>query len=58
MKMSDIFDIPIVYRDNNGHFFELKFDGYTLDGFTDFPIQAFVTKGKRIYKKDIGRYYG
>lgn len=57
MNMSDIFDIPLILVDN-GKYYELEFNMYALDGFTDFPIKAFLTKGNRIYKKDVNNYEG
>lgn len=55
MKMSDIFDIPLILIDNNGHYFELKFDGYSLEQPSDFPCIAFLKKSKRITKKDLNK---
>ena len=55
--MRDIFDIPLILIDD-GKYYELKMVDYAIDGLTDFPCQAYITKGKRIYKKDIGKYEG
>ena len=57
MKMSDIFDIPLILVDD-GKYYELKMVNYSLDGFTDFPVQAYLQKGNRIYKKDVWDYEG
>ena len=58
MKISDIFDIPIIlYDEEKNMYYELEFYGYVLDGFTDFPIKAYLKKGKRIYKKDLDKQY-
>ena len=58
MKMSDIFDIPIILKDNNGHYFELEFDGYVLEQPSDFPSVAYLKKGKRITRKEALYYRG
>ena len=58
MKMSDIFDIPIVLRDKNGHFHTLQFDGYVLEQPEDFPVVAILTKGEHLSKEEVGRYNG
>lgn len=51
LQLSDIFDIEILLKDDK-YWYELEFDGYILDGFTDFPIKAVLKKGKRITKKE------
>ena len=51
LQLSDIFDIEILLKDSK-YWYELEFDGYVLDGFTDFPIKAVLKKGKRITKKE------
>jgi hypothetical protein len=57
MLMSDIFDIPLVLFDD-GKYYELEFYMYSLEQPTDFPYQAFLEKGKRIYNKNIYDYRG
>lgn len=57
MKMSDIFDIPIILKDGN-YYYELEFEDYALEQPSDFPSQAYLKKGKRILKKDLDKYYG
>lgn len=49
LQLSNIFDIDIVLNDGK-YWYELEFDGYVLDGFSDFPIRAILKKGKRISK--------
>ena len=51
LQLSDIFDIEILLKDGK-YWYELEFDGYVLDGFTDFPVKAVLKKGKRITKKE------
>lgn len=58
MKMSDIFDIPLILVDDNGFLYELEFEGYTLEGGSEFPIQCFLKKGKRIFRKNVLNYEG
>lgn len=53
-KLSDIFDIEIVLKDGK-FWYELEFDDYILDGFSDFPIKAVLKKGKRVNKKQVVR---
>lgn len=57
MKTSDIFDIPLVLIDD-GKYYELEFDDYTLDGLTELPIICYLRKGDRIYKKYVRDYNG
>lgn len=57
MKMSDIFDIPIVLVEN-GHYYELVFNTYMLDGFDDFPILTFLAKGDEIPRNKLTKYEG
>lgn len=54
LKLSDIFDIEIVLKDGK-FWYELEFDDYILDGFSDFPIKAVLKKGKRVNKKQVAR---
>ena len=58
MKMSGIFDIALILKDSNGLYYELVFDGYALEQPDDFPVQCFLKKGKRIYKKELNDYTG
>lgn len=51
LLLSDIFDIELILKDGK-FYYELEFDGYVLEGFTDFPIKAVLKKGKRIKKKE------
>lgn len=55
MKMSDIFDIPIILVDK-GKYYELNFNSYMLDGFSDFPSIAFLTIGDEIPRKELMDY--
>lgn len=58
MKMSDIFDIPLVLIDSNGLYYELDFYDYSLEQPSDFPSIAFLKKGERIYKNKMKDYRG
>lgn len=53
--MSDIFDILLILKDNNGHYWELKFDNYFLSGFDEFPIAACLKKSNRITKEELNK---
>ena len=58
MRLSDVFDIPLVLKNNNGQYFELKFEGYALEQPSDFPVLAIVKKGDKIDKKELSYYNG
>ena len=57
LNISDLFsDCPIILREKTQkqtHYYELKYDGEALDGFTDQPVLVFVKKGKRIPAKEV-----
>ena len=57
IKISDLFsDCPIILIEQTPkqtRYYELKYSGEWLDGFSDQPVQVFVKKGKRISKKEL-----
>lgn len=53
LKISDLFsDCPLILEDDN-KYYELRMSGVSLSGFDDVPVQIYLKKGNRIYKKDI-----
>lgn len=57
--MSDIFDIAVVlYDEKTNRFYELELDDYSLEQPSDFPVRAFLKKGKVIPREELDDYYG
>lgn len=53
LKISDLFsDCPLILEDD-GKYYELRMSGVAVSGFDDTPIQIYLRKGDRIYKKDL-----
>lgn len=53
IRISDLYsDCPIILEEN-GKYYQLKLKDVTLDGFTEAPVQIFLKKGDRIYKKNL-----
>lgn len=59
IKISDLFsDCPVILVEKSPsgkqvHYYELRFDDVSLDGFSDQPIQVFLKKGNRITQKEL-----
>ena len=54
VKLTDLMlDIPLIFKDRNGHQFELEFEGYVIDGMTDWPCAAILKKGARHKREDL-----
>ena len=59
INISDLFsDCPVILVEKSSsgkqvHYYELRFDDVSLDGFTDQPVQVFVKKGNRITHKEL-----
>lgn len=53
LRISDLFsDCPIILEDD-GKYYELRWSGVSVSGFDDTPVQVFLRKGPRIFKKDL-----
>lgn len=53
LRISDLFsDCPLILEDD-GKYYELRMSGVSVSGFDDAPIQIYLRKGDRIYKKDL-----
>ena len=53
LRISDLFsDCPLILEDD-GKYYELRWSGATVSGFDDTPVQIYLRKGPRIYKKDL-----
>ena len=53
IKISDLFsDCPLILKDD-GKYYELRMSGVSVSGFDDTPVQVYLRKGDRIYKKDL-----
>ena len=53
VRISDLFsDCPLILEDD-GRYYELRYSGASISGFDDVPIQIFLKKGPRIFKKDL-----
>ena len=53
LRISDLFsDCPLILEED-GKYYELRYNGETVSGFSDTPVQIYLRKGPRIYKKDL-----
>ena len=53
LNISDLFsDCPLILVDD-GKYYELRMSGVAVSGFNDVPVQVFLRKGPRIFKKDL-----
>lgn len=53
LRISDLFsDCPLILEDD-GKYYELRMSGVAVSGFDDTPVQVYLRKGDRIYKKDL-----
>lgn len=53
LRISDLFsDCPLILEDD-GKYYELRMSGVAVSCFDDTPVQVYLRKGDRIYKKDL-----